>query len=432
MDRPKQAAAKVTDFRRYHLSGDLDQEVKGIVDEQVQHFEMATADELRQQLEAEKEQNRKLQEDVEIMKIRNKLEVEQLKQHQWKTALETLKQAKEQANQEHDKCMEQMKELLVSKPDNPSLEWLKAQMAEMGHNQDSAAPSPEEAEAAIKRREQKESMMQDLRRQREEINRKLAEIENGSGDTESSDSNEDTLKLIKQALSQGTEGRDSQDSLMQQLRTALTGKEENQDRLMLKALVTQQNKTPGEGGTNTLKPNILKGLPTGGGTMAEWLASLNKQEEGESELNQVASYLDDEGQGKPIKVRSGMLEKATTHIQQKQVWPQQNLGEDWADEDMEFKQLRFEHLVAGETRTIELCTDPAEILGRLRLLRRIAYLKLRSYDWNLLRKMYAAILTSIETKEYSWESNFDRFETILYRKTIMESKTHHPEHKTSE
>ena len=78
--------------------------------------------------------------------------------------------------------------------------------------------------------------------------------------------------------------------------------------------------------------------------------------------------------------------------------------------------------MAGETRTIELCSDPAEILGRLRLLRRLAYLKLRGYEWHLLRKLYAAILTSIETREYSWESNFDRFETILYRRTAPEPR----------
>ena len=93
-----------------------------------------------------------------------------------------------------------------------------------------------------------------------------------------------------------------------------------------------------------------------------------------------------------------------------------------ADEEVEFKQLRFDHLVARETRTIEVCTDPAQILGRLRLLRRIAYLKLRGYEWHLLRKMYAAILTSIKTAEYSWESNFDRFETILYSKAMQDNK----------
>ena len=43
-------------------------------------------------------------------------------------------------------------------------------------------------------------------------------------------------------------------------------------------------------------------------------------------------------------------------------------------------------MIAGETRTIETCTDPVEILGRLRLLRRIAYLKLKGYEWHLLRK----------------------------------------------
>ena len=97
------------------------------------------------------------------------------------------------------------------------------------------------------------------------------------------------------------------------------------------------------------------------------------------------------------KQKSGMLDRSTMNIRQKQVWPQKNLGEDWAEEELEYKQIRFEHLVAGETRTIELCTDPAQILGRLRLLRRIAYLWLRGYEWFMLRKMYAAILTSIET-----------------------------------
>ena len=125
-------------------------------------------------------------------------------------------------------------------------------------------------------------------------------------------------------------------------------------------------------------------------------------------------------------MKSGMLDKATSHIQQKQILPQKNLGEDWAEEEVEFKQLRFEHLVAGETRTIETCTDPAQILGRLKLLRRIAYLKLRGYDWYLLRRMYAAILTSIETAEYSWESNFDRFETILYSKRAAQDNRNQP------
>ena len=173
-----------------------------------------------------------------------------------------------------------------------------------------------------------------------------------------------------------------------------------------------------------MKPQVLNSLlaSDSSNSMAEWLASLNKQEEGESDLSKLLSLT--EGEARAGKVKSGILDRATSNIQVKQVWPQQNLGEDWADEDVEFKQMKFEHLVAGETRTIETCTDPAQILGRLRLLRRISYLKLRGYEWHLIRKMYAAILTSIETKEYSWESNFDRFETILYRKAWGEHKSH--------
>ena len=152
--------------------------------------------------------------------------------------------------------------------------------------------------------------------------------------------------------------------------------------------------------------------------MNEWLAQFNKDDEGESLLKFPLG--EGEGECKHSKMKSGMLEKSTMNIRQKQVWPQKNLGEDWAEDELDFKQLRFEHLVAGETRTIETCTEPAQILGRLQLLRWIAYLKLRGYEWSMLRKMCAAILTSIETGENTWETNFDRFETMLYRRLVAE------------
>ena len=100
--------------------------------------------------------------------------------------------------------------------------------------------------------------------------------------------------------------------------------------------------------------------------MVEWLSNYNRQEEGESDINKYILKIEDDGNIRQVKVKLGILDRATTNIQQKQVWPQQNLGEDWADEDIEFKQLKYEHLVAGESRTIETCTDPAEILGRLK------------------------------------------------------------------
>ena len=203
-----------------------------------------------------------------------------------------------------------------------------------------------------------------------------------------------------------------QQQLIDQLRRALGTKEtEDPQKAILRQFITKGNTTTAPRGVTTLKPQLMKQL-TGKEqdfNMAEWLAMFNK-DQGESKHE-----LDDEGRGKSN--RSGILDKATSNILHKEVWPQNNLLEDWADEYLSFNQMQFEHHVAGEARTIELCTKPAQILGRLRLLRRVAYAKLRGYEWPLIRKMYAAILTSIEARENTWESSFDRFENILYRRT---------------
>ena len=264
-------------------------------------------------------------------------------------------------------------------------------------------------------------MLQDLRSQQEELARQIADIEGGRQAEPS------PFNPIQDMLAGRHTPKTDQGLLLEQIRAALGPKDPSIDhnKTLLRALIMNQNKTSGTGGTNTLKPELLSKLMGDREfSMVEWLASLNKQDEGESEVNRLFNRLDEDldcrSECKHSKMKSGMLDKVTTNIQHKEVWPQKNLGEDWADEEMEFKQLKFEHLVAGETRTIETCTDPTQILRRLRLLRHIAYLKLRGIDWQLLRKMYAAILSSIETREYSWDSNFDRFESILYRRVLMD------------
>ena len=68
MDRPKRAATKVTDFRKYHLSGNLDQELQGRVDSRINQFEMSTnTDDLERELEEAREHSCKLKEDAETM-----------------------------------------------------------------------------------------------------------------------------------------------------------------------------------------------------------------------------------------------------------------------------------------------------------------------------------------------------------------------------
>ena len=344
-------------------------------------------------------------------RIRHSLLAEELQlnkhgqEQQWEVAMQRLKETREHMEQEHEKIMEQINkkaEDTKSEASTKVLYWFNTQVSRLDNPRKGLTDEEEKA------KQLKEKEIQELKNQQEEISKRLTALQ---GEPTHKPDN-----IIP---------NNSQEVFMNQIKDILAGKqEEDPNRMLLKALVTTQNKSAAEGGTNTLKPSILNSLltPESGNNRADWLGSLNKQEEGESELSKLAGTGD--GDAKAGKARSGMLDRATTNIQQKQVWPQQNLGEDWADEDVELKQIKFEHMVAGETRTIETCTDPAQILGRLRLLRRVAYLKLRGYDWHLIRKMYAAILISIETKEYSWESNFDRFETILYRKAWVEHKSH--------
>ena len=118
------------------------------------------------------------------------------------------------------------------------------------------------------------------------------------------------------------------------------------------------------------------------------------------------------------KVKSGMLDKASANIDHKEIWPQKNLLEEFADAELEFKQMQYEHFIAGECRTIETCSEPEEIMGRLRLMRRTAYLKLRGNDWSTVTTMYAAILRSIKIGE----NIFDGFESIVNRKVKIEKE----------
>ena len=98
MERPKRAATKVTNFRKYHLSGNLDNEVQGIVDCRVNQLEMAAStEELKQKLEQEREQSKKMQEDAEYAELQHQIELEKMKLQQWQTAIQKLQEAKTHA-----------------------------------------------------------------------------------------------------------------------------------------------------------------------------------------------------------------------------------------------------------------------------------------------------------------------------------------------
>ena len=149
------------------------------MDSRINQFEMATAEELKQQLEEEREQNRKLQEDVELMKVRNELEIECMKQQQWNATLDRLKEAREQATMEHDKCMENIDQVThPTREGSPvlNMQWFKTQMETLSNKGNPEGSDREEIDRQAKSRQEKEAAITEIRRQQEELARKLVEL----------------------------------------------------------------------------------------------------------------------------------------------------------------------------------------------------------------------------------------------------------------
>ena len=386
--------------------------------------DMSELEQLKQELQQQRELNEKIKNELEGARLRAQLQDEKRKQQEWEAAKNKLELEQELAESKHQAAMEVYKakepakeSATGNKPqgEESSIEYLKKKLSELTGTpvEDIIRPKPEEEESS--RKQQVADKLKDLMKQQQEI-AQTARL--AAQDCQSDPRIAEMLQKLQalEPLTTKTEkSTEDQAKVLEQLMASLQGKEAEsaitKQKDILKQFLVDANKVSTTGGVTTLKPQLLKKLTGESDTfdMTQWLAKFNRQSHEEGRCDSCQEEC------KHHK-KSGMLDKATTNIQHKEIWPQKNLLEDWADEDMEFRHMQFEHYVAGESRTIEMGTEPAQILGRLRLLRRMAYAKLRGYEWPLIRKMYAAILRSIETKEHTWDSNFDRFEAILYRR----------------
>ena len=379
-------------------------------------------EELRAELEREKAATMALQQEAAQAELVNILEKEKQEQEAWKTALEKLKQAREEQNKRHAERLAGLRAVTTVPTEevNPQLDWIKKKLAAL-HG---TTPEPEELIKKVEEVNKTKSALEKILEQQKQLVQQATSLTQGTDLV--TPEIQGLLDTIQPPPNPNLGIQDnlepsSQDRMMEQLKAALTSKKQTStgdwQKDALRQFLIASNRTGAAGGATTLKPDLLKRITSEQDefSMADWLATLNKEEAGEW-------VCDDSDECKHKKVRSGMLDRATANIVHKEVWPQKNLLEDWADEEMDFKHLQFEHHIAGEVRTIETCTEPAQILGRLRLLRRMAYAKLRGYEWPIIRKMYAAIVRSIEAKEYSWSDNFDRFETILYRRPATQHR----------
>ena len=148
MERPKRLSARV-DYRKYHLSGDLEQVIEGIVSIAVNHIETgstrhpttsttrvttgamssnpeeedASPSEVAALLQTQREKNSKLQQQVKAMQLRHELETEKMQEEQWEAATQRIKAARESASLQHHKHMERIKEAQQEQDDkSPAME----------------------------------------------------------------------------------------------------------------------------------------------------------------------------------------------------------------------------------------------------------------------------------------------------------------------
>ena len=249
--------------------------------------EDATPEELQELLKEHKDNSARLQQQVKALCLRNELEAEKMQQQQWELAIEQLKHSCELMAQQHELNMNKircMAEEATKETGNQAVAWMRTQLP--GGKEPVAPFDIIEEETPHNR-----LLITQLKKQQDELQKQIDDLTTGK------ESTADIADLLKSNMSGGHRDKSQQELLLEQICTTLAPKDADKDpnKALLRALITAQNKTAGKAGTSTLRPDLLHKL-TGDGefSMAEWLASLNRQEEGESEINKAYGRWDDD------------------------------------------------------------------------------------------------------------------------------------------
>ena len=121
-------------------------------------------------------------------------------------------------------------------------------------------------------------------------------------------------------------------------------------------------------------------------------------------------------------LKSGFLDKPRSQVLFKHKWPHMNQNPCYITEALSFNQLNFAQFVGGECRTIIKAIEPIEVLGRLKVLSKIAYLCDQCKNWDRPRSTYYVILSSIEEGEATWSSSFGHFDLMCPMVTEMRAE----------
>jgi hypothetical protein len=111
--------------------------------------------------------------------------------------------------------------------------------------------------------------------------------------------------------------------------------------------------------------------------------------------------------------KSGITSKCSDSVKNRQKYPHSTLRFDFVNRNITFEKIDFNLFVAGE---LEIISSPKirekEAKARLDLLKKLMYLN-SSYDFSVVKSLYAAILREIELGHSNWGDDFHYVESAV-------------------
>ena len=97
-------------------------------------------------------------------------------------------------------------------------------------------------------------------------------------------------------------------------------------------------------------------------------------------------------QSKKHQLKSGMFAKHASTVNKPQLLPHNHLDPHFVNQMLKFQDISWDQLVAGEVAIILQAKSCTQALGRLCLLKQLAYWKLHSSNLHKVRQLYMAVV----------------------------------------
>ena len=167
------------------------------------------------------------------------------------------------------------------------------------------------------------------------------------------------------------------------------------------------------------RPELEKNPPKRRKVVIEEASTSSDEPLGRSSSSSSSSDLDSDSdkerrkRRQKRKLKSGRFAKHSTKVKKTQSWPHNHLDPQFVHHIPKFADLTWDQLVAGELSVIADTKSDRQRMGRIKLLRQLAYWKVRTADFSRVKKLYAAIVSRIEQGKAKWDSDFELMEIMV-------------------